>query len=105
MSSTPEVPIANPPLSSEERAAVDSLTENELESIDACILSHCSDRFLKVARIMSRTERELGERFPKLSYIFYTLRLQHLVDAGYLDAAGNLSFMRFSEVRLAHQKT
>ena len=105
MPSSPETPIANPPLSSEERAAVDSLTENDLQSIDACILRHCSDRFLKVARIMIRTERELAERFPRLSYIFYTLRLQHLVAVGCLDAAGDLSLMRFSEVRLAHPKT
>ncbi len=105
MSSTPEVPIPNPPISAEERTAADLLSEQDLESIDACILSHCADRFYKVARIIGRTEDELTGRFPKLSYIFYTQRLKHLVDTGHLDAAGDVFKMRFSEVRLAHQKT
>jgi len=101
MTPFPEVPIPNPPITAEEQAAVDLLTEQDLATIDACILRHCSERFLKVARIAIRTEEELTERFPKLSHVFYTLRLQYLVDSRYLDAAGNLSLMRFSEVRRA----
>src|SRR5262245_37317395 len=104
MSQTPEVPIPNPPLSPQERAAADLLSEQDLQTIDACILSHCADCFYKVARIMGRTENELVDRFPKLSYVFYTQRLKHLVDTGRLDAAGDVFKMRFSEVRLAHQK-
>ena len=88
-----------------EKAAADLLSEQDLQAIDACILSHCADRFYKVARIMGRTEDELADRFPKLSYVFCTQRLNHLVDTGYLDAAGDVFKMRFSEVRLAHKKT
>jgi len=101
----PEVPFPNPPISAEEQAAVDLLSEQDLESIDGCILSHCADHFYKVARIMGRTEDELAGRFPKLSYVFYTHRLKHLVDRAHLDAAGDVLKMRFSEVRLARQKT
>jgi hypothetical protein len=103
MSTTPEVPIPNPPISPEEKAAADLLTAQDLEAIDACILSHCADRFYKVARIMGRTQDELADRFPKLSYVFYTQRLKHLADTGHLDAAGDVFKMRFSEVRLANQ--
>ena len=105
MSSTPEEPIPNPPISAEEQAAGDLLSTQDLELIDACILSHCADCFYKVARIMGRTEDELADRFPKMSYVFYTQRLKHLVDTGRLDAAGDVFKMRFSEVRLARQKT
>jgi hypothetical protein len=105
MSATPEGPIPNPPTSAQEQSAADSLSEQDLEAIDACILSHCADRFYKVARIMGRTENELADRFPELSYVFYTQHLKHLVDTGHLDAAGDVFKMRFSEVRLAHQKT
>jgi hypothetical protein len=101
MSTTPEVPIPNPPISAEEKALADSLSQRELEVIDACILSHCADRFYKVARIMWQTQEDLAQRFPKLSYVFYTQRLKHLVDTGRLVAAGDVSKMRFSEVRLA----
>jgi hypothetical protein len=103
MSTTPEVPIPNPPISLEEKAAADLLKAQDLEAIDACILSHCADRFYKVARVMVRTQDELAVRFPKLSYIFYTQCLKHLVDTGHLDAAGDVFKMRFSEVRLANQ--
>jgi len=103
MSTTPEVPIPNPPISPEEKAAADLLCEQDLEAIDACILSHCADRFYKVARIMAQTQDDLAQRFPKLSYVFYTQRLKHLVDTGHLIAAGDVFKMRFSEVRLAHQ--
>ena len=103
MSTTPEVPIPNPPISADEQAAADLLSEQDLEAIDACILGHCADRFYKVARIMGRTQDELACRFPKLSYVFYTQRLKHLVDAGRLVAAGDVFKMRFSEVRLENQ--
>jgi hypothetical protein len=101
---TPEVPIPNPPISAEEQAAADLLAAPDLELIDACILSHCADHFYKVAWIIGRTQDELADRFPKLSYVFYTQRLKHLVDTGCLVAAGDVFKMRFSEVRLAGQK-
>ena len=82
---TREVPIPNPPLSMEEQAAVASLTITDLAAIDSCILRHCGPDFLKVARIVIRTERELAPRFPSLSYVFYTVRLRHLVDSRRLD--------------------
>ena len=99
MPSTPEVPIPNKPISAEEKAAADLLGQQELEVIDACILSHCTDRFLKVARVILRTENELQHRFPKLSHIFYTQRLRHLVDTRHFQAAGDVVQMRFSEVQ------
>jgi hypothetical protein len=103
MPGTPEVPIANKPMSAEEKAASDLLGQQELEVIDACILSHCTDRFLKVARVILRTESELQHHFPKLTHIFYTQRLRHLVDTGHLLATGDVFQMRFSEVRLLRE--
>lgn len=105
MTHVPEVPRPNPPISAEEQAAVRLLTEQDLAAIDACIMKHCSDRFLKVARVLGRAEEELAARFRELSSVFYVLRLQCLVDEGHLEAAGNLAFMRFSEVRLARRQT
>ncbi|MFM2242676.1 MAG: hypothetical protein RLZ97_1531 [Verrucomicrobiota bacterium] len=99
MPATPEVPIPNKPISALEKAAADLLGPQELEVIDACILSHCTDRFLKVARVILRTENELQHRFPKLSHIFYTQRLRHLVDTRHFQAAGDVVQMRFSEVQ------
>lgn len=88
MPGTPEVPSPNEPISAEEKAAADLLDPQEIEAIEACLLSHCTDRFLKVARVILRTEGELRPRFPKLTHVFYTQRLRHLVDTGHLPPPG-----------------
>lgn len=101
----PEIPVPNPPLSPAEKAVVNSLSKEDLAVVDRCILGNCSKRRLKVARIVMDTEEDLADQFPGLSYIFYTLRLQHLVEEGCLDSFGDLRCMRFSEVRLPASKT
>jgi len=95
-----EVPIANPPLSDKERAAVEKFAAEDFEVIDAAILASCSSGWLKVARVMVDTERSLANDYPSLSYVFYTERLRWLVNAGHLESQGNLAYMRFSEVRI-----
>jgi len=94
---------ANPPPSKEERSVAAKLTNVDFRVIDAAILANASDRWLKVARVILRTEEALGDRFPGLSYIFYTRRLMWLVEQGRLDSQGNLESMRFSEVRIPAQ--
>ena len=95
-----EVPIANPLLSAEEQVAVSKLTDTDIRVIDAAILANSSNRWLKVARVVSHTEEELRQRYPELSYIFYAQRLIQLVEVGRLDSQGDLEYMRFSEVRI-----
>ena len=95
-----EEPIANPPLSAKERAAVEKLTDADFKVIDAAILASCSSGWLKVARVMVDTERSLAKDYPSLSYVFYTERLRWLVNGGRLESQGDLTYMRFSEVRI-----
>ncbi len=95
-----EVPEANPPLSPEEASAVAMLTPTEIEFIDATILSCARARWQKVAMVVSRTEKNLETRYPRLSYIYYALRIQDLTGRGRLESQGDLDYMRFSEVRL-----
>jgi hypothetical protein len=95
-----EVPITNASPSTEERAAASKLTETDLQIIDAEILKNCSSHWLKVARVMWDTEKALASRYPGLSHIFYTVRLGRLVDESRLESQGNISYMRFSEVRI-----
>lgn len=92
--------MANPPLSTEEQAAVASLSPSDIEAIDGVILSNCLSHWLKVARVVWDTEKALSGRYPGLSYIFYAQRLIQLVEQGRIESQGNLQYMRFSEVRL-----
>jgi hypothetical protein len=95
-----EIPMANPPLSSEEQSVVAKLTDADLQVIDAAILANSSNRWLKVARVVVWTEKALSDRYPGLSYIFYAQRLIRLSQEGRLESQGNLEYMRFSEVRI-----
>jgi hypothetical protein len=95
-----EVPMANPPLSIEEEAAVAKLSDADLQIIDSVILANSSSRFLKVARVVISTEKALSDHYPDLSYIFYAQRLIQLAREGRLQSQGKLEYMRFSEVRI-----
>lgn len=95
-----ETPIENPPLTGEELSAVAKLTEADLQTIDATILANCSDRWFKVARVVFFTEDALTNRYPGLSYVYYTRRVAELVDEGRLESQGYIFFMRHSEVRI-----
>lgn len=90
----------DPDLSDEELARMKMLSEEELERIDAAILSHAIDRWRKVAMIVGFTMMELENRTEGLSDVFYAQRVKKLVEKGRLEADGNLDYMRYSEVRL-----
>jgi len=98
-----EIPIANPPLSAKEKSVVAKLSEEDLQAIDAAILDNCSDCWLKVARVVTRTANALEKRYPGLSYVFFAQRLCRLADEGRLRSEGCLLNIRHSEVRLSTQ--
>jgi hypothetical protein len=97
-----EIPMANPPLSTEEQSVVARLNQADFQTIDATILTQASDRWRKVARVVGATADALQIQYPGLAYVFYTQRISQLVGDGRLVSKGNLSYMRFSEVRYSH---
>ncbi|MDB6067017.1 MAG: hypothetical protein JWR26_3225 [Pedosphaera sp.] len=100
-----EIPMENPPLSAEEHSVAAKLKEADRQIIEATILANCSERWLKVARVVTRTEDALKTRYPGLTYVFYTECLCRLVDEGRLDSDGYLLYIRHSEVRLPTQSS
>ena len=72
----------------------------DVDELDATILSHARERWLKVAMVAARTmqERGLGPSDEQLDIV--VARVRALVARGRLVAQGNLSRPRFSEVRL-----
>ena len=97
-----EIPIANPPLTVEERAVAMALSASELDEIDQTLMSHSLNQWRKVAMVVIKTLNEMSSRHPRLTDLFYAERLQELVARGMLESHGNLAYMRFSEVRLPH---
>ena len=98
-----EVPIPNDPISPEEAAAFARLREAEVKDIDEAILSCAASHWQKVARMVSLAEKKLGSKYPQFSYTLYAERIRLLAGEGLLESQGDLSFMRFSEVRLPNE--
>ncbi len=91
----------DPPLSADQTAVVESLTERELAEIDQALLANCADRWRKVAAVVGRTMTdEVLRRFPGIPDVYFGRRVRQLVERGVLEASGNLDSMRYSEVRL-----
>ena len=81
-----------------------SLTAADLQRIDECLLSHTSQEWRKVARVIGSTMAALGRKFSGVPDVLYTQRIKHLAEAGAIEAAGNLNRIRYSEVRIARTK-
>jgi hypothetical protein len=98
-----EIPVPNDPVSPEERQAFARLRTGEVKDIDDAILSCATPYWQKVAMMVSLAEEKLRTKYPQFSHSLYTERIQLLQDEGRLESQGNLSYMRFSEVRLPHE--
>jgi hypothetical protein len=98
-----EIPEPNPPLSPEEESAAAKLTPQDLEIIDATVLSCIAARWQKLAMVVVCAKEKLESKYPEFSHTYYAMRVQALNDLGRLESQGNLDYMRFSEVRLLHE--
>jgi hypothetical protein len=94
-------PVDAESLTDEHRALIALLSEGDLSSIDAALLSRCDHHFRKVAYIVGSAMSQAPCRVSGLPDIFYAQRVRHLVSQGSLESAGNLAYMRYSEVRVA----
>lgn len=98
-----EVPTPDPPLSAEEAALVAQLTESQVAAIDAALMSHATQHWRKVAMLVGLAMTKNPERKPGIPDLYYAQRVHKLVADGCLESDGNLSYMRYSEVRLPQQ--
>jgi hypothetical protein len=71
----------------------------DVDELDATILSHARQRWLKVAMIATRTTQERGLDLTDEQLDTVVARVRDLVAQGRLAAQRDLSRPRFSEVR------
>ncbi|MCG7981850.1 MAG: DUF3658 domain-containing protein [Candidatus Thiodiazotropha lotti] len=86
-------------LTPEQEILAGQLTEDEVHEIDIALLSNTNDRWRKVAMVVATTMMELPCRIKGIPDIYYSQRIRYLVDKKELIARGDLSCMRYSEVR------
>ena len=75
-----------------------------IPTISDVILDNCRPTWLKVARVVAFAHRDAGLPDDKAALDSVALKLKKLVEAGTLEAVGDLSNWRESEVRLADTK-
>ena len=95
-----EVPIPNEPLSDEELTSFAKLNRQEADEIDEAVLSCALPRWQKVAVIVGCVMDKVSVKYPQFSDSFYAERVRALAEQGRLESQGDLSYMRFSEVKL-----
>lgn len=86
-------------LTADQVKLVEKFTDEEVQAIDNALLANCCDRWRKVARVVGTTMMELPNRVEGIPDIYYSQRVRKLVVTGLLESQGNLSYMRYSEVR------
>lgn len=72
-----------------------------MSQIREAILANCRSSWLKVARVIWFAHRDLALPDDEASHDLIAAELAKLVHAGELEAVGDLSNWRHSEVRLA----
>jgi hypothetical protein len=90
----------DPALTEEQAALAAALSAERLAEIDAALLRAASHRWRKLSRVVATAMYDLPVRIDGVPDVFYAQRVEVLVQAGRLEAFGDLRRMRYSEVRL-----
>ena len=90
----------DPPLRQAEEELVQSLSKEEIATIDAALLSEATTSWRKVAMVVARTMEVLEHRLPPIPDVYLASRVRCLVASKKLQSQGDLFRMRYSEVRL-----
>jgi hypothetical protein len=97
---TDEFEQPDPPLTQEQEAMVASLSDAFIRDVDRVLLSHSRSSWRKVAMLVGMTMMDQDLKATGLPDVFFSMRVRRLVEIGRLESAGNLAYMRSSEVRL-----
>jgi hypothetical protein len=93
-----EKPIAVA-LTAEDEANITTLRAEDIEAIDQSLFSNVSMGWHKVAMVVGMAMAE--QHRPGIPDEFYAQRVRRLAELGRIESQGNLTYMRFSEVRLS----
>ena len=93
-----EPPDLNLPLSDEQLAYVAQLSREQVEAIDNALSSQCAASWRKVSYVVGSAIQQL--QLPGILDAFFALRVREHVALGKLEGRGDLTRMRYSEVRV-----
>jgi hypothetical protein len=90
----------DPPLTAEQEARVRALSKTVVSRIDAALVARASPKWRKVASVIAAAMADMRGSAAGLPDVYYAQRVRELVAVGRLESFGDLSRMRYSEVRL-----
>ena len=78
---------------------IDNLSSSELQEIDSVLMKNTSKDWRKIARVVGTTMMEVESTHKGLPDLFYGQRMINLVQKGELLSQGDITRMRYSEVK------
>jgi len=72
----------DPELTPDQTKLVEGLTDTEVKAIDKALLANTCDKWRKVARVVGTTMTELPSRVEGIPDVYYSQRVQKLVQGG-----------------------
>jgi len=97
---SPEAPPFDPELTPEQLVLASGLSSEQVEEIDAALLSASGKHWRKVAMVVATAMNSLPNKIVGLPDVYYSQRVAVLAEQGKLISEGNLRRMRFSEVKV-----
>lgn len=103
MTTSDEYEPADSPPAAEELEFIAALGKKQLRAIDSAIMLTAREQRRKVAFVVGAVMDKLHARVPGIPDVFLAQRVAALVSQGRLESRGDLSRMRYSEVRVHRQ--
>jgi hypothetical protein len=89
----------DPPPNQEQQSRINQLSIEEINEIEEMLLKHTCERWRKVARVVGTSMSEFKGKFKGVPDVYFSERVQSLVNRGLLESQGNLKRMRYSEIK------
>ncbi|QDH69919.1 DUF3658 domain-containing protein [Marilutibacter alkalisoli] len=103
MTTSEDHEFSDPPPDAEALKLIAALRPEQVQAIDAAVMRAAGRNWRKVAFVVGTAMGTLPELAPGIPDVFYTQRVISLVSQGRLESQGDLSRMRYSEVRIPRQ--
>lgn len=103
MAISEEYEPADRPPDAEALKLIAALTPTQIEAIDATVMHAAGLSWRKVSFVVGTAMHALYGRVSRIPDAFYAQRVASLVSQGRLESLGDLSRMRYSEVRVPSQ--
>ncbi|MDO6721636.1 DUF3658 domain-containing protein [Psychrosphaera sp. 1_MG-2023] len=86
-------------ITEDDLAYLQTLSPELLEKVDSLLYAKTSERWSKIAMVISKANKEVKILDPNITYDQLLSRLHIIIKSGKLSSQGNINIMRFSEVR------